>query len=115
VKTREVIDNDGNLYGWEIRCPACDKPHVIRDRAAKDKTKASWDFNGNRDRPTFTPSLKLCHDGFIAKDADANETNVPPFVCHSVITDGMIAYQNDCTHAMAGQTVELPDLKEVPC
>jgi hypothetical protein len=32
------------------------------------------------------------------------------FVCHSFVTDGRIQYLGDCTHAMAGQTVDLPDI-----
>ncbi len=29
-------------------------------------------------------------------------------VCHSFLTDGRIQFLDDCTHAMAGQTVDLP-------
>ena len=30
-------------------------------------------------------------------------------VCHSFIKDGNIQYLNDCTHKLAGQTIEIPD------
>lgn len=33
----------------------------------------------------------------------------PNSVCHSVVTDGKIAFCSDCTHEMAGKTVDLPD------
>ena len=33
----------------------------------------------------------------------------PASRCHTVITDGRIAFQPDCWHALAGQTVEMPD------
>jgi hypothetical protein len=30
-------------------------------------------------------------------------------VCHSFVTDGRIQFLGDCTHALAGQTVDLPE------
>ena len=30
-------------------------------------------------------------------------------VCHSFVTDGRIQFLADCTHALAGQTVDLPE------
>jgi hypothetical protein len=30
-------------------------------------------------------------------------------VCHSFVTDGRIQFLSDCTHELAGQTVDLPD------
>lgn len=32
-----------------------------------------------------------------------------PKVCHSFVRNGKIEYLNDCTHELAGQTVELLD------
>lgn len=53
------------------------------------------DKNGSMDKPTFRPSL-LCNAGSQA-------------VCHSFVTDGRIEFLSDCHHALAGQTVDLPD------
>lgn len=33
-----------------------------------------------------------------------------PQVCHSYVTNGRIQYLGDCTHELAGQTVDLPEL-----
>lgn len=33
----------------------------------------------------------------------------PPHVCHSFVRDGRIEFLSDCTHALAGQTVELSE------
>ena len=30
-------------------------------------------------------------------------------VCHSFVTDGRIQFLGDCTHSLAGQTVDLPE------
>jgi len=99
MKTRQVLDTNGDLYGWEIRCPACDEPHIFHTGRAP---RPRWEFDGNMEKPTFTPSLKLHHDG--------NE-HMKPFCCHTNVINGMIQYHGDCTHAMAGQTIELPELK----
>jgi len=31
-------------------------------------------------------------------------------ICHSFITDGKIQFLSDCTHHLAGQTVDLNDI-----
>ena len=56
-----------------------------------------WDFNGNFDKPTFTPSIKV--EGY--------NDDSKPFVCHSFVTDGNIQFLPDSTHALAGKTVPL--------
>lgn len=35
-------------------------------------------------------------------------------VCHSFIKDGKIQFLGDCTHALANQTVDLPDWEQDP-
>lgn len=102
--------------GWKIpKCPGCGDDHVIGD---------SWGFNGDTERPTFTPSL-LVKTGHHAKpphkDGDPCWCNYeerygekPPFqcyVCHSFVEDGKIRFLGDCTHPLAGQTVDLPEVK----
>ena len=57
-----------------------------------------WQFNGNMEVPTFTPSL-LNRD----IDIDGNTKSI----CHLFITDGKIIYLSDCTHELAGQTIDL--------
>jgi hypothetical protein len=59
-----------------------------------DKTKMPvWGFNGDCDKPTISPSL-LCKSHI---------------TCHSFIVDGKIQFLSDCTHKLAGQTVDIPD------
>jgi hypothetical protein len=35
-----------------------------------------------------------------------------PTVCHSYVTDGKIRFLDDCTHELAGKTVELEDVPD---
>ena len=60
----------------------------------KDK-KPCWGFNGNLDKPTVSPSInvKLGEGG----------------ICHSFVDNGYIRFLNDCTHELAGKTVEIPE------
>lgn len=34
----------------------------------------------------------------------------PEYRCHSFIEGGRIRFLSDCSHALAGQTVELPEI-----
>ena len=63
-------------------------------------------YNGDAEKPTFTPSVLVTYNG-----SDAGKDGAPPSVCHSFVTDGRIQFLADCTHALAGQTVGLPDFE----
>lgn len=69
-------------------CPGCSERHQI--------VVGVWGFNDDLERPTFTPSVLV----------QGGPDNA---VCHSFVTDGRIQFLGDCTHALAGQTVELPE------
>lgn len=76
-------------------CKGCDGPHSIQHGSG---TGPRWGWNGNLEKPTFTPSVLVSwNEGDVAK------------VCHSFVTDGRIQYLGDCTHALADQTVDLAD------
>lgn len=89
ARTLELFDQTGKHRSWLIFCPACGFGHAFDSR---------WTFNGDVDRPTFRASM-LIHE-----DPNSGRPR-----CHSFVTDGKIQYLADCTHAMRGQTVELPD------
>lgn len=86
----------GRLMFW---CPGCDGAHVVR----VEGPGSHWGYNGDPERPTFTPSVLVTYNG-----RDAGIDDAPPAVCHSFVRDGRIQFLSDCTHAMAGQTVDLP-------
>jgi hypothetical protein len=78
--------------GYTFFCPGCGGPHTITTEG-----EAAWRFNGNLDRPTFTPSVLVTRG---------------EWRCHSFVTDGQIQFLDDCTHSLKGQTVPLPVLPE---
>lgn len=95
---------NGGLLFW---CPGCDKAHQVR---VGDGPGPRWGWNGSADRPTFTPSVLVTwrepsDDPALAGDPAHDMKRV----CHSFVTDGQIRFLADCTHALAGQTVPLPE------
>jgi hypothetical protein len=108
VKRARPVEDLGKIVGYLVGCPACcaDKrgcAHMFSVRMGDGSP--GWDFNGDLENPTFSPSM-------LAR-SDYGEERMP-HVCHSFVRDGRIQYLSDCTHSMAGQTVDLPDLEEWP-
>lgn len=106
----------GRIAFW---CPGCDGPHQISVHADGGHHPGSaWGFNGCGDRPTFTPSVLVRSEEWTPpvtgenlaefKRAPWHQTKVET-ICHSFVKDGLIQFLSDCTHALAGQTVDLPD------
>lgn len=114
MKLKIINKHGGGLYGYEFTCPGCAAWRSAKpdEHSADDGTHMvpttgpnAWGFNGDVDRPTFTPSI-LVHE---VKRTDGS-TFSPR--CHSFVTDGRIAFCTDSAHALAGQTVDLPDVEE---
>ena len=74
---------EGRYMHW---CSGCQMTHPLPD---------SWTFNGDLDKPTFSPSFKQ---------------TVGDVTCHYFIREGRIEYCGDSWHELSGKTVELPDL-----
>jgi hypothetical protein len=101
-------------------CPGCEGSHVL----SISGDGAVWGWNGDAHSPTFTPSVlirtghhipsqqgKRCWCDYnreqVAAGKDASHFTCG--TCHSFVTDGRIQFLGDCTLALAGQTVELPE------
>lgn len=98
LSTKLRYAEDGGILFW---CPGCDGAHQVK---VGQGAGPRWGYNGNPDAPTFTPSVLVRYEG-----ADADTPEGIPSVCHSFVTDGRIQFLGDCTHHLAGQTVDLPD------
>jgi hypothetical protein len=88
---------DGGLF---FNCPGCNMLHRVM---VGEGGGERWTWNGNVDQPTFAPSILVRYNW----GPDQN-----PVVCHSFVTDGRIRFLGDCTHHLAGQTVDIPDLDD---
>jgi hypothetical protein len=76
---------------------------------------AKWEFNGDYERPTFSPSYLVWRDPKPDVDPkhDPDGKYRSGFRCHSFIKDGKIQYLDNCTHKLANQMVELPDTNKM--
>jgi hypothetical protein len=111
MKIAPVENNPGMFL---FQCPGCGNSHGVWTDAPNARTGAKWGWNGSMDRPTFTPSILVQGTQNITDDEHrrlmAGEKVEPrPLRCHSYVTDGRIQFLGDCLHALAGQTIDLPD------
>jgi hypothetical protein len=97
----------GGFAHW---CPGCEEMHKLPD---------GWAFDGNLEKPTFTPSFKhegiqrFFVDGKWTGDwkRDANGSTIP-YICHYILTAGVLNFCGDSTHNLAGKLIPLPLLPE---
>jgi len=82
----------GGLAFW---CPGCEGMHQVK---VGDGTGPRWGWNGDADRPSFTPSILV-----------SVPWGDPPMErrCHLYVTDGELQYLVDSTHRLAGRTVPM--------
>jgi len=121
-KLRNWINPENGDEGLIYWCQGCNDWHTIRTKGA-----TAWGWNGDVDRPTFTPSVLVTSGHLVPRydgggcwcDFNAEEVskgNEPSRFkcqrCHTFITDGRVQFLSDCTHELAGQTLDLPDLPE---
>lgn len=92
---------EGRPWMKMFQCPGCGNCHYFNASTPGDRNGPVWAWNGSMDKPTFSPSLLVRG----VKSFD----DPTPTVCHSFVADGRIQYLGDCTHALAGQTVEIPE------
>lgn len=109
-------DNNGFIA---FKCPGCGFTHSLN--VVPGKSPHCWKFNGKFDKPTFHPSILERCGHYVPKQpqppncvfcTEAAKEGYEPIcmTCHSWVTDGNIQFLNDCTHALAGKTVPLPEI-----
>jgi hypothetical protein len=119
---RSIAGSNG-AEGFSFWCPGCNGNHGVWVKGA-----TVWTFNGNTERPTFQPSLLVRSGHYLYgsehipgkvagqdpcwctwnRDHPGDPAPFKCTVCHTFVTDGMIQFLGDCTHELAGQTVEMP-------
>lgn len=92
----QPVIRDGTTTGWMFWCPGCEFFHWYNTDSTK---KPCWQFNGNPESPTFTPSLRMY-------DNDGT-------TCHLFVTDGQIHFCGDCRHDLSGKIVPLEPMPDV--
>lgn len=101
---RKVSDGDKRYDALAFVCPGCIEMsgsnstglHLLPVNT--DQTSPAWQWDENLENPTLNPSI-LTGKG-------------SPNICHSFLRAGIFEFLSDCTHSLAGQKVELPDLPD---
>lgn len=110
------VEQNGHAF---FDCPGCNQTHSI------EINLMGWKWNGSVTKPTLYPSV-LVRSGHHAPEWNNTKRcwctywaehpeEKPVFTCnrcHSFITDGRIQFLADSSHALAGQTVDLPEYPE---
>jgi hypothetical protein len=114
AKIRRAMDQNGIFRAYTFFCPACDCHHSVWDKESQCERPFCWGFNGDYNKPTFTPSLRI---GYKHPKGYSNENPAPEDydgeyveeVCHFNITNGQIIYHGDCTHDLKNTTIEMEE------
>lgn len=103
-RVKHVRADDGTHWGYSFFCPGCKDTHAIPTKPFE----RGWDFNGDEEKPTFTPSILVHPHTTLAEDGTVCRTPN----CHTLVREGRIEFLADCSHALAGTTVDLPPVAE---
>jgi len=108
AKLKKLEDLNGREE-YMFYCPGCELHHGVWTGAGPGPV---WQFNGSMAAPTFSPSIRVrmgpkCNPATGLRLPGASDQ-----ICHSFVMDGKIQFLSDCTHRLAGQTVELPEVDE---
>ena len=94
-----VASGSAVIASLSALCPACGFEHSfsVDFERRGHHTNYVWEFNGDYDKPTFSPS--------ILSNKDKWQKHHP--VCHSFLKEGVWQFLGDCTHEMANQHVPM--------
>lgn len=101
-----AVDDHGLCYEvLAFVCPGCalDGSTGLHLLPVNSTTKKpSWTWDGNYEAPTLSPSILSNGHGQGRR-------------CHSFLTAGVFQFLDDSEHALAGQSVPIPDLPDWFC
>jgi hypothetical protein len=120
-KWANPANGDEGLHYW---CQGCKSAHSV-----KTKGNEAWGWNGDVEKPVFTPSVLItsghyvsgydpkhgCWCDYAREHPEDAENSFACRRCHTFIgcngaQPGEVIFLGDCTHALAGQVLPLPDL-----
>lgn len=83
----------GGRSGYMVECPGCGHSHAFYTSEGKPR----WTFDGNMEKPTFTPSMNVKWSRTV--DGQVIQR------CHFILTAGVFHFLTDCTHQAAGTSI----------
>lgn len=124
-KLRKWADPATGREGLTYWCQGCKSYHAITTKGG-----GAWGWNGDVDRPVFSPSVLVTGRDFTPAGkaafekwhADGCPKPAPAFEsadsrCHTFVgcngaQPGEVIFLSDCTHELAGTVQPLPDLPD---
>jgi Family of unknown function (DUF6527) len=100
------FERDNQQLGWMFECPGCRGYHVVYVDPHRSPNGSQWLFNGDIEAPTFEPSINYRIDYHVSLGKS-------PVVCHLYVTNGKLQFLDDCTHALKGQTIAMPEYPDL--
>lgn len=85
-------EKPGSLLFW---CPGCGMAHGVNVGGGRG---ARWKWNEDRERPTFSPAVSVRF---------MRGRRMRVVTCHVNVVDGRLMFMPDCSHALAGQSIEM--------
>lgn len=128
MKARILLDGHGRYWRLQLKCPAGHTHEVGTDwtplgveRSPYADEGGHWHFDGNLEAPTLSPSILMrqghfCHEppvpgncacDFTERFPEEDPWEWPCCRCHSFVKAGKIQFLADCSHELAGKTVDL--------
>jgi Family of unknown function (DUF6527) len=121
MRAKKWVASNGE-QGLLFWCPGCNEHHKVKT------APQGWGWNGDLEMVTLTPSVLVTSGHYIAGhdpekscwckyNADKISKGEVPSnftcsICHSFVTGGKIQFLSDCSHALAGQTIDLPNIDD---
>lgn len=112
ARVKAVSGANGKPIGYRTaECPGCDQYHVIRTEP--NHGGSVWEFNGDLERPTFSPSINVSWRGVPWRDEHDQPIPAPNGRCHFFLRRGEFHFCVDSTHDLAGQSAPAPPIKPI--
>lgn len=102
MQTMKLEENKDGSYSFY--CPGCKTLHSFG---------TSWKFNGDTEKPTFTPSLLVFLPERTYISDGVTKRRPKRTLCHLFLTAGELKYCSDSPHELSGKTVDLPNIDEL--
>ena len=106
VLWRRRLKGNPNAAIYLHWCQGCGHGHTYPTGHAN--SKHNWGFNGNFEKPSFTPSMLFFVPAGRYGDPDMPQRTI----CHYFVTDGEIRYCKDSPHKFSGQNLSLQPIPD---
>lgn len=98
----KAVEGRPTQAGYSFWCQGCQSRHSLPTE--NGDPQRTWSFNGDLERPVFTPSVRCWHP---VLDDDDKPTGAQVTTCHSFVgcsgaKPGEIIFLSDCAHELRG-------------